>query len=114
MLGFAGKVDAAQPESSYYPPAGSWARKPASDLGLNQALLDAAVAFAKTRESKREIDFSDQERIFGSMLGSVPDVRARTNGIVVYKGYVVAEFGDTTWADPAYSVAKTSHIEEVA
>jgi CubicO group peptidase (beta-lactamase class C family) len=27
--------------------------------------------------------------------------------VVIYKGYVVAEFGDTTWADPTYSVAKS-------
>ncbi|MBB6096293.1 CubicO group peptidase (beta-lactamase class C family) [Povalibacter uvarum] len=99
---------AAQPASAvYYPPAGSWAKKSASELGMDQAALDSAVAFAKTRESTREMDFSDQERIFGSMLGSVPDIRARTNGIVIYKGYVVAEFGDTTWVDPTYSAAKS-------
>jgi CubicO group peptidase (beta-lactamase class C family) len=100
---------AAQPASTvvYYPPAGSWARKPASELGMDPAALESAVDFARTRESTREMDFSDQERIFGSMLGSVPDIRAKTNGIVIYKGYVVAEFGDTTWADPTYSVAKS-------
>ena len=109
FIGPVGEVEARQPASTatYYPPAGSWAHKPASDLGMNQELLDAAVAFAQTRESKREMDFSDQERIFGSMLGSVPDIRARTNGIVIYKGYVVAEFGDTSWVDPTYSVAKS-------
>jgi CubicO group peptidase (beta-lactamase class C family) len=109
FIGMVGNVDAAPPASTaaYYPPAGSWARKPARELGMNQKLLDAAVAFAQTRESKREMDFSDQERIFGSMLGSVPDIRARTNGIVIFKGFVVAEFGDTTWVDPTYSVAKS-------
>ncbi len=91
----------------YYPPAGSWAKKPASELGMDQAALDAAVQFAQTRESTRAVDFSDQERIFGTMLGSVPNIRATTNGLVIYKGYVVAEFGDTTWADPTYSVAKS-------
>jgi len=100
---------AAQPASSvvYYPPAGSWARKPAGELGMDPAALKAAVEFAQTRESTRAMDFSDQERIFGSMLGSVPDIRAKTNGIVIYKGYVVAEFGDTSWVDPTYSVAKS-------
>ncbi len=109
FIGLVGRIDAKQPASTatYYPPAGSWAHKPASQLGMDPELLDAAVAFAQTRESKREMDFSDQERIFGSMLGSVPDVRSRTNGIVIYKGYVVAEFGDTTWVDPTYSVAKS-------
>ena len=46
------------------------------------------------------MDFSDQERIFGSLLGSVPTKRAKTNGLVIYKGYVVAEFGDTTLGGP--------------
>ncbi len=70
-------------------------------------MLADAVSFAESRESTREMDFSDQERIFGSLLGSVPTKRAKTNGLVVYKGYVVAEFGDTTWVDPTYSVAKS-------
>jgi CubicO group peptidase (beta-lactamase class C family) len=91
----------------YYPPAGTWQRRPAADLGMDQAALDAAVTYAQSRESTREIDFSDQERIFGTLLGSVPTKRARTNGLVVYKGYVVAEFGDSTWVDPTYSVAKS-------
>jgi len=93
--------------STYYPPPGAWAKKSAAELGMDQAALDAAVQFAQTRESNRAMDFSDQERIFGTMLGSVPNIRAKTNGLVIYKGYVVAEFGDTTWADPTYSVAKS-------
>ena len=74
---------------------------------MDPAKLAEAVAWAQTRESNREMDFSDQEKIFGSLLGSVPTKRAKTNGLVIYKGYVVAEFGDTTWADPTYSVAKS-------
>jgi CubicO group peptidase (beta-lactamase class C family) len=74
---------------------------------MDSAKLEEAVAYAQTRESNREIDFSDQERIFGTLLGSVPTKRAKTNGVVIYKGYAVAEFGDTTWVDPTYSVAKS-------
>lgn len=95
------------PAAVYYPPAGAWQKKSATELGMDQAALDAAVQFAQTRESTRAMDFSDQERIFGSLLGSVPNIRAHTNGVVIYKGYVVADFGDTTWADPTYSVAKS-------
>ncbi len=91
----------------YYPPAGPWAKKSPAELGMDPAKLAEAVAWAQTRESNREMDFSDQEKIFGSLLGSVPTKRAKTNGLVIYKGYVVAEFGDTTWADPTYSVAKS-------
>jgi CubicO group peptidase (beta-lactamase class C family) len=94
-------------QAPYYPPAGAWAKKAPAELGLDPVLLQAAIDYAKSRESNREMDFSDQERIFGTLLGSVPNIRARTNGLVIYKGYIVAEFGDTTWADPTYSVAKS-------
>ena len=94
-------------QAPYYPPAGAWAKKAPAELGLDPVKLQEAIAFAQTRESSREMDFSDQERIFGTLLGSVPNIRARTNGVVIYKGYVVAEFGDNTWVDPTYSVAKS-------
>ena len=94
---------AATAAAVYYPPAGAWQKKSATELGMDQAALDAAVQFAQTRESTRAMDFSDQERIFGTLLGSVPNIRAKTNGVVIYKGYVVADFGDPTWADPTYS-----------
>ena len=99
-------VPAAQ-QGTYYPPAGNWAKKNPAELGLDPVKLQEAVDFAKTRESRREMDFSDQERIFGTLLGSVPNIRAKTNGLVIYKGYIVAEFGDSTWVDPTYSVAKS-------
>ena len=97
----------ASAQTPYFPPAGAWAKKAPAELGMDPAKLAEAVAFAQSRESRREMDFSDQERIFGSLLGSVPTRRAKTNGVVIYKGYVVAEFGDTTWVDPTYSVAKS-------
>lgn len=97
----------AQPSAPYFPPPGTWAQKTPGELGMNAARLAEAVAFARSRESTRAMDFSDQQRIFGTLLGSVPTRRAATNGLVVYKGYVVAEFGDTTAVDPTYSVAKS-------
>ena len=96
-----------QPLSAYFPPAGEWARKAPADLGMDPAALAAALAFAQSHETERAIDFSDQEKTFGSLLGSMPTRRAHTNGLVIYKGYVVAEFGDTAALDPTYSVAKS-------
>jgi CubicO group peptidase (beta-lactamase class C family) len=94
-------------QSTYYPPAGAWAKKSPAELGLDPVKLQEAIDYAKSHETTREMDFSDQEKTFGTMLGSVPNIRAHTNGAVIYKGYLVAEFGDTTWADPTYSVAKS-------
>jgi len=94
-------------QAPYFPAKGEWAKKSPAELGMDPVKLKEAIDFALTRESRREMDFSDQERIFGTLLGSVPNIRAKTNGVIIYKGYVVAEFGDTTWADPTYSVAKS-------
>jgi len=95
------------PESSYYPPPGEWARKKPAEVGMDAAKLDEAVAFMKSHETNQSRDFSDQEIIFGKLLGSVPTERAATNGLIIRHGYIVAEFGDTTKADPTYSVAKS-------
>ena len=103
-------VAAAPPAPSpvpYFPPAGEWARKAPAELGMDPAALAAAVEYAQSHETERAIDFSDQEKTFGSRLGSMPSRRAHTNGVVIYKGYVVAEFGDTAFVDPTYSVAKS-------
>ncbi|MFC4929739.1 serine hydrolase domain-containing protein [Massilia sp. GCM10023247] len=101
---------AAAPHSAaapYFPPSGEWARKQPAALGMDAAALAAAVQYAQSHETERALDFSDQEATFGTRLGSMPTRRARTNGVVIYKGYVVAEFGDTRFVDPTYSVAKS-------
>jgi len=97
----------ASAQQSYFPPAGEWARKAPAELGIDAQALAGAVQFAQAHETKRARDFSDQDATFGSRLGSMPTARAPTNGLVIYKGYVVAEFGDTNFVDPTYSVAKS-------
>jgi CubicO group peptidase (beta-lactamase class C family) len=97
----------ASAQTPYFPPAGNWAHKDAAALGLDPVKLAAAVAWAEAHETERALDFSDQEKTFGSRLGSMPTRRAHTNGLVIYKGFVVAEFGDTSAVDPTYSVAKS-------
>ena len=94
-------------QSTYFPPKGEWAKKSPAELGLDPVKLQAAIDYAKSHETRREMDFSDQEKTFGTLLGSVPNIRAHTNGVIIYKGYVVGEWGDNTWADPTYSVAKS-------
>jgi CubicO group peptidase (beta-lactamase class C family) len=98
---------AAPPAKPYFPPAGAWAHKSPASLGMDPARLAEAVAYASSHETERAKDFSDQQQTFGQPLGSLPTKRAATNGVVIYKGYVVAEFGDTHFVDPTYSVAKS-------
>jgi CubicO group peptidase (beta-lactamase class C family) len=95
--------------ATYFPPKGDdWAHVEPATAGMDAALLDQAVAFAKTQETKQMApDFSTQEEIFGKLLGPMPTSRAATNGIVLRHGYIVAEWGDTKAVDPTYSVAKS-------
>jgi CubicO group peptidase (beta-lactamase class C family) len=98
---------AAPAAAPYFPPASGWAHKAPASLGMDPGKLAEAVRYATSHETGRARDFSDQEQTFGERLGSLPTQRAPTNGVVIYKGYVVAEFGDTSYVDPTYSVAKS-------
>ena len=94
--------------SIYYPAAGDkWQSKTPAEAGFDPALLEQAVAFAKTQETRQPRDFSTQEQNFGALLGPLPKDRALTNGIIIRHGYIVAEWGDTAHVDPTYSVAKS-------
>ena len=96
----------AEGSKSYFPPAGSWARKSGADVGFDAAKLKQAVAFAQTKGSDWNFE-RDQVRSFGPLLGPIPKTHAATNGFVVRHGYIAAEFGDTKAVDPVYSMAKS-------
>jgi len=91
----------------YFPPPGDWQARDPAELGMDPALLAAAVEFAKSRPTDWPADFSRQSEMFGRPLGPVPKSRAATNGLILRRGYIVAEWGDTLAADPTYSVAKS-------
>jgi CubicO group peptidase (beta-lactamase class C family) len=93
----------------YFPAAGdAWKRQAPAASGFDAARLAEAVAFAQTQETTQmTANFSTQEEVFGKLLGPMPASRAATNGLVLHRGYIVAEWGDTQRADPTYSVAKS-------
>src|SRR6266576_1139309 len=94
--------------TDYYPAAGeAWQHKQPEAIGMDSALLDQAVAYAKTQASTIPPDFSTQVETFGRVLGPLPKERGETNGMVIRDGYIVAEWGDTKQVDPTYSVAKS-------
>ena len=93
---------------AYVPgPGAEWARVEAAAAGMDAARLADAIEFAKSMETDFPSDFSMQQKIFGRPIGPVPTSRAATNGMVLRKGYIVAEWGDTAAVDPVYSAAKS-------
>lgn len=95
---------AAQP---YFPPPEAWESRRPSAVGMDDALVAAAVEWARARETDMPRDFSTQAETFGRPFGPVPADRAATNGIILRRGYIVAEWGDTGAVDPSYSIAKS-------
>jgi len=95
-------------ERNYIPPRGDkWERRSAESVGMDSAALKTAVEFAESHESKFPRDFSRQEKVFGRLLGPIPKLRGGTNGLIIRKGYIVAEFGNTGRVEPIYSAAKS-------
>ena len=104
----AGWVAAEHPPTEYVPARENWEHRKPADVGMDPAKLNAAVEFMKAHETASPArDFSDQEIVFGKLLGSIPTERGATNGLIIRHGYMVAEFGDTVRPDPTYSVAKS-------
>src|SRR5436853_7547112 len=92
----------------YYPaPGDRWQHRRPEDAGMDSVLLEQAVAYAKTQPSTVPADFSTQVETFGRVLGPLPKSRGETNGIVIRHGYIVAEWGDTNYISPTYSIAKS-------
>jgi CubicO group peptidase (beta-lactamase class C family) len=99
--------------ADYFPPRGDWERRSPATLGIDSAHLQAAVDFAIANENPSPKDVAtDLQNTFGKrepnykIIGPTQP-RAALNGIIVHRGYVVAEWGDTTRTDMAHSVAKT-------
>ena len=68
-------VGAAAPvaQAPYYPPAGQWVHKAPGEVGMDAAKLHDAIEFMKAHETTSPTrDFSDQEIVFGRLLGSMP------------------------------------------
>ena len=95
--------------ATYYPSRGAWETRKPSEVGMDETLLNAAIEFAKTRDTTwGKTDYmADQIRTFGRPLGPVPPSHGPTNGLVIRHGYIIAEFGDTGAVEPTYSVAKS-------
>ncbi len=97
---------------SYFPSRGHWDHKPPVAAGIDSARLAAAVAFAQGADNGWPTDVAEQIRIntakepYPAIVGPVND-RARTNGVIIRHGYIVAEWGDTKQVDMTFSVAKS-------
>lgn len=108
------KVTSQQPAATaYFPPPRDWQRKSPAEVGMNETALKDAVAYAVANENPATKDLAvDLATTFGARepfdtpIGPVKP-RGAASGLVIRRGFVVAEWGDTTRVDMTFSVTKT-------
>ncbi len=96
----------------YFPPPQYWARKSPSEMGFNAAKLQEAIAFHRANEVKnpRSMEQSHYQSFgkepFGFAIGPFAE-RGEPTGLIVYKGYIIAEWGEPLRCDMTHSVTKS-------
>jgi len=98
--------------ADYFPPYNAWQHRSPKSMGLKDSALRAAINFAISHEvnASRDGEISQFQSFgkepFSSAVGPVTE-RGAPTGIIIYKGYIVAEWGDPDRVDITNSVTKS-------
>lgn len=100
-------------DTPYFPPADPiWERRAPAGVGMSQAAIDEAIAFANANESKMPRDLAVAHYLqwacepYDAPLGPFRP-RGEVTGLIIRHGYVVAEWGEPRRVDLTYSVTKS-------
>jgi len=89
-----------------------WERRRPEELGMDPARVGAALALANANETNGPRDLeANHQRTFGrephgEAIGPFT-TRGPQSGVIVYKGYIVGEWGEPYKVDNTFSVAKS-------
>ncbi|HEY0109252.1 MAG TPA: serine hydrolase [Fibrella sp.] len=98
--------------SPYFPAAQSWVRKTPADMGLVASKIQEAIAFHRENEIKnpRSMEQSHYQSFgkepYGYAIGPFAD-RGEPTGVIIHKGYILAEWGEPQRCDITHSVTKS-------
>ena len=96
----------------YFPPPQYWQHKTPNEMGLNAGKIQEAIAFHKENEIKnpRSMEQSHYQSFgkepFGFAVGPFTD-RGEPTGVIIHKGYIIAEWGEPLRCDLTHSVTKS-------
>lgn len=97
----------------YFPPRGQWEHRAPGQMGLDSVQLQSAIRFARDNESRapRDQELASAESFgknepFDAGVGPFKE-RGDPTGLIIYKGYIVAEWGDPSRVDMTHSVTKS-------
>ncbi|PQA60054.1 serine hydrolase domain-containing protein [Siphonobacter curvatus] len=99
-------------EAPYFPTAQQWEHRTPQEFGLDAARMQEAVAFAKANESKnpRSMEQSHYQSFgkepYGFAIGPFAE-RGEPTGLIIYRGYLIANWGEPLRCDMTHSVTKS-------
>lgn len=97
---------------NYFPAAGIWEKRSPGLSGFDTAKLNEAIRFAITNESRNPHNMEQNHKLtfgkepFGEAIGPFAD-RGDPTGLIIYKGYIIAEWGEPSRVDMTHSVSKS-------
>jgi hypothetical protein len=103
---------AAGVKSGYFPERFDWQRRQPEQVGMKATLVNEAVQIAIAADTPGPKDMAAfLQKSFArepnyTIIGPIKD-RGPASGLIVYKGYIVAEWGEPSRADMSNSVTKT-------
>jgi len=105
-------VTATAQVKTYFPPADNWERKTLTSLRIDSILMHQAIQYALTHETKfpknlmltQAMQFGKEP--FSDPIGPMAD-RGPSSGVIVHKGYIIAEWGNANAVEMVHSVTKT-------
>lgn len=96
----------------YFPSKFEWTKKYLNEIGVDSIKLMNAISFAKEKDNKapRNMEISQVQSFgkepFGEGVGPFSE-RGDPTGLIIYKGYLVAEWGDPQKVEMSHSVTKS-------
>lgn len=106
------KQTAAAAPQPYFPPTNAWEQKTPAQSGLNGDKINEAISIAKAGESKnpRNMEISHYQSFgkepYGEAIGPFAE-RGDPTGVIIYKGYIIATWGEPLRCDMTHSVTKS-------
>ena len=99
-------------EKEYFPTAQNWIRKTPSAAGFDSLKLNEAIRYAIEHEAKapRNMEMAQAMSFgrepFGQSIGPFSE-RGEPTGILLHKGFIIAEWGEPYRVDMTHSVTKS-------
>ncbi len=109
---FAQKKGASKKSDVYYPEATNWQQRAPNSMGWDTALLSKAIRFAIEKESKAPRNLETAHFMtfgkepYGDPVGPFT-ARGEPTGLIIHKGYIVAQWGEPESVDMTFSVTKS-------